>query len=460
MKKKKAPPPIVFIILFLLLGIGMYWWLTHQKPNIPDLPERISMPERISNGARILVTASATSEKQEGVKAFASGDYKTAHAKFEASLQKYPNDPETLIYLNNARIGNKNAFKIGVSVPIGSNVNIAQEVLRGVAQAQNEVNRNSGIDGVLLQVEIANDDNDPTIVQQVATEFVKDPGILAVIGHNASNASIAAAPVYQQGSLVAISPTSAADNLSGIGSYIFRTGSKNQVLAETLARYIIKRGRQTKIAICVDSKSTDNASFKADLTKAMVDAGGKVTPTDCELFPSDLNPTALISQAIRDGADSLVLAPHVDRINQAVKVAQANHGQLALFGSLSLYTFQTLKEGQADVNGMVLAVPWHPTAIPGNLFPSNAVRLWGGAVSWRSATAYDSTQVIITALKLGNTSRDKLQKALSSPGFSVNGATGTIEFLPEGDSKGAAVLVKVQPSSQSNTGYDFVPVSP
>jgi branched-chain amino acid transport system substrate-binding protein len=149
-------------------------------------------------------------------------------------------------------------------------------------------------------------------------------------------------------------------------------------------------------------------------------------------------------------------------------MARANQGRLALFGSLTLYTFKTLQSGQADINGMVLVVPWHPAAIPGNPFPSNAAKLWGGAVNWRSATAYDATQAIITGLKSGNTSRDGLQKALSSPGFSANGATGTIKFLPSGDSlrdsfasrNGAAILVKVQPSSQSGTGYDFLPLRP
>ncbi|HBY75884.1 MAG TPA: ABC transporter substrate-binding protein, partial [Cyanobacteria bacterium UBA11148] len=51
--------------------------------------------------------------------------------------------------------------KIAVSVPMESNLNKAQEILRGVAQAQNEVNRNGGINGMLLKVAIANDENDP-----------------------------------------------------------------------------------------------------------------------------------------------------------------------------------------------------------------------------------------------------------------------------------------------------------
>jgi branched-chain amino acid transport system substrate-binding protein len=52
-----------------------------------------------------------------------------------------------LIYLNNAIVNlnpNRPPRRIAVSVPIGSNVNVASEMLRGIAQAQNEINNKDG----------------------------------------------------------------------------------------------------------------------------------------------------------------------------------------------------------------------------------------------------------------------------------------------------------------------------
>ncbi|NJQ97654.1 MAG: ABC transporter substrate-binding protein [Hydrococcus sp. CSU_1_8] len=106
---------------------------------------------------------------------------------------------------------------------MGSNLNVAKEILRGVAQAQHEINQKGGIGGKLVQVKIANDENSPEIAKQIAKELVRNKKIIAVIGHNSSDASLAAAPIYQEGELVAISPTSVARELSGIGNYIFRT---------------------------------------------------------------------------------------------------------------------------------------------------------------------------------------------------------------------------------------------
>ncbi|MCP2731764.1 ABC transporter substrate-binding protein, partial [Limnofasciculus baicalensis] len=168
---------------------------------------------RISLGDKILLDSVTNSYKEAGIKAVADKNFALAINKFQKSLEITRNDPETLIYLNNAKIGNSKALNIAVSVPIGSNINVAQEILRGVAQAQNEVNQHGGINGMGLKIAIANDDNNPKIGKKLATEFVKNPTILAVVGHNASDVSLAAAEIYQ-GQLVMISPTSFAKTLS------------------------------------------------------------------------------------------------------------------------------------------------------------------------------------------------------------------------------------------------------
>lgn len=423
-------------------------------------------PNQISLGEKILVTADTNHDKQAGMQEFASSNFITAVTKFQLSLRANRNDPEALIYLNNAIVerkviaANQKTFKIAVSVPIGSNLNVTKEILRGVAQAQDEVNRRGGINGSLLRVAIANDENNPTLAKKIAVQFVKDTSILAVVGHNASDASVAAAPVYEKGGLVMISPTSFSQKLSGSGKYIFRTVPNIRFVADTLSRYTIKSDRKTNIAVCSDSLAPDNQSFTNEFISAMFSDGGKFINIGCDFSAPDFNPSAVISQSISAGADGLLLAPHVDRIDLAINVAKANNKKLTLFGSPTLYTYKTLQSGQADVNGMVLAVPWHPAAIPGNSFPSNAAKLWGGAVNWRTAMAYDATQAIIAGLRQNNNTRDGLQKTLSSPNFRVNGVTGTIQFLPSGDRNGSAILVKVQPSDRSGTGYEFVALNP
>jgi branched-chain amino acid transport system substrate-binding protein len=326
-----------------------------------------------------------------------------------------------------------------------------------VAQAQQEINQSGGINNQLLQVEIANDNSVPEVAQQIATEFAKDNSILAVIGHNASEASIAAAPIYQQAGLVMISPTSVAKNLSGMGSYIFRTTPSSKAMATKLAEYIIKSAHKTKIAICYASKTEASQSFQEEFTTTVFENGGQITKIPCDFSDPAFNASTLPAQAISAGAEAVVLAPPLNGVNQAINVLQAAKGRLPIFGSQTMYAAETLKQGQTDANNMVLAVPWHPGLAADRAFTLNAKKLWGGAANWRTAMAYDATLAAITGLKSG-TSRPQVQKALANPGFVLKGATGVVQFLPSGDRLMKVALVKVQPGKESGMSYDFVPV--
>lgn len=460
---KKNDTAILILALLItagLLGVFYWWWVNNQPRSNPGADIfKINLDnsqKQISLGNKILIAADTNSSKQDGVEAFAKGDFQNAKTKFQQALLQNRNDPEALIYLNNASIAKYNPIKIAVSIPIGGNLNVAKEMLRGVAQAQSEAIRDNKLN---IQVVIANDDNNSTTSKQVAREFVNDKSILAVVGHNSSDATLAAVPEYQNGKLVMISPTSDAKALSGIGSYIFRTSLSLPLQAEALTNYAITNARKTNLVICVDAKAEASQSLKNELAATFVQKGGKVAPINCDVSDPTFNANAIVSQAIIQGADSILLLPSIDRLNQGIDVAQANQRRLALFSSSVMYTIQTLQQGQASLNGMVMVAAWHPQALSGKAFAANAVKLWGGEVNWRSATAYDATEAIITGLQASKT-REGLQQVLSKPDFVANGATGSVAFLPTGDRKATPIFVQVQPGAISKTGFDFVPLKP
>ena len=434
----------------------------HSQVKKRQLSTDVQVEPRLSLGEQILIEADNNPAKQLGVQYFAAGNFSEAQIKFANSLQSNPNDPEALIYLNNslAPLQTK-PVTIGVSVPIGGSLGVAKEILRGVAQAQNEVNKRGGIEynGVktLVQVEIANDDNDPEIAKLIAASFVAQPDIMGVIGHNSSNSSLAAAPIYQQGNLVMVSPTSVARELSQAGNYILRTTPSTRILAETLAEYAVKSIRRQKVAICVDSSSPASASFENEFSLSLFELGGEAVVINCDFASQDFNPDRVPSKAIANGAEALLLIPSVNKINQALEVARANQNRLVMLGNHSMYTYETLKIGGSDVKGIVIPTAWHPNATNDSEYNRNALRLWGMEGNWRTATAYDATKALLAGIDSANT-RTELQQVLMNPGFSAPGALGQIQFKPSGDRQIEATLVKVQAGKSSGTGYDFVPL--
>ncbi|MEH2397898.1 ABC transporter substrate-binding protein [Nostoc sp.] len=452
---------IIGIIGVVVGGTVVYFF--RPPPQTCAKKEQYSLNDKISLGEEILLKQDTNPDKEAGVKAFAQGDCLTAIIKFQAYRAANLSDPEALIYLNNAKAALQgNQIKIAVSVPIGESPNIAKEILRGVAQVQNQVNSSNGINGKALEVAIANDDNDPTTASNIATEFVKDMSFLAVVGHNASRASIPAASVYQNAGLVMISPTSYSRNITSIGNYIFLTAPSVSSIVDSISRYAISERKKTNFLICVD-KNPDNRSVKDRFIEAITGAGGTINPIDCNLDDSKFNPQVVLSQAIKRGANALVLALYIDKsrdkTGRSSGLIRANQGQLDLFGTPSMYTDETLERGQ-NINDITTSVPWHPTAFPNNPFASNAMELWKAPVTWRTATSYDAILAIVKGLQQSKT-REDLQKALHSPGFSVNGATGKIQFFTQsGDRTNNSIfLVKVQQISGTDK-YEFAPIQP
>ena len=453
------PPPIVFILLGL--GIIFAWKMgvftgneanrTENNLNIPFVSSpRKSLTNRFSLGDKLLIAANVTKAKKQGISAFGKQNYQQAIDDFQQSLTQYPNDPETRIYLNNAQVAEQQPVKIAAIVPIGSNLDVAQEMLRGIAQAQTEFNQQGG----RLQVQIINDENNSDIAEQVAKTLVKDNSILAVIGSNASNASLAGAKIYQQHGLVMITPTSTSGKLSNFGDYIFRAAPTNNDMANTLAEYVVKTAKRKNVAICFDSQAPDNVTFKDAFIPALLAKGGNHINTQCDLAAPDFNAENSVNNLISSGAEALLLAPHIDKLGRAIDIARANDWKMALLGTFSLNTSKITQSGQGDLNGVVLPVPFHQQQDSAQNFTQEAYKIWGAdtMLTWRTATSYDATKAITLGLQTNNT-RDGLQDTLRQGQLTISGANSLVQFLPSGDRLIKTALVKVK--AESERGYYF-----
>lgn len=397
-----------------------------------------------------------TPERQAGINAIAAGITNEAILQLELSLNKQPNDPEARIYLNNARIGERESHAIAVVVPTSTAINPAKEILRGVAQAQHEINQQGGINGVPLKVAIVNDGNNAADAVAIAQFLVAQPEILGVVGHFSSEVSQAAAEIYQNAGLVMISPTSTAVDLTNLRSHIFRTVPSDAITAKTLSRYQIEQLNQRQAAVIYSSASTYSQSLRSQFETELVAAGGQVVAELDVSQSTDLLGDFVLLKS--HAAEVLVLLTNANTLPSAITVLHQNGGQLPVLAGDSLYNITLLQKVGNNAEDMIIAIPWHSQFNPQDPFAQTARQLWGGDVNWRTAMAYDATQALITALRQ-SPNRAGVQAALSS-NFQATGAAQAISFLPSGDRAQRMQLVTVQPGSRSGTGFDFVPLQP
>jgi ABC-type branched-subunit amino acid transport system substrate-binding protein/tRNA A-37 threonylcarbamoyl transferase component Bud32 len=419
----------------------------------------------LSEGEKILIPGSIRSEKKKGVKAFADGKYTDAISLFEQAREKNPRDPETLIYLNNARIAAQNlpAYTIAVVAPLNSSTNdvnqSGEELLRGVAQVQDEVNQGQKINGKSLTVVIADDADKEDQGTEIAKVLSAKSDILAVVGHFSSSVTLKTAPVYEQEKLVLVSPTSTSEDISKSGDFIFRSVSSDRVAAQSLSSYLLNRVRQQTVAVFYNPGNPYSQSLRKQFQTNFTSGGGKIVD-EADLSSPLFKPDIAVDRAKKLEATGLVLFPNISTRDQAINAIKANRGRYCMVGGDTVYNSQTLKEaGREAVNRLVIATFWHRLNSPNQQFPKDSEILWRAPVSPNTASAYDATRAVIEALKtLPQPTRISVQKALANPSFKIFGATGEISFDNNGDRKELTIqLVAVVPSS-NNSAYEFVPI--
>ena len=455
------------LLAFALVGgiSLMLWALTSRLDSVVQVPSQNTnvassdrLPEavtsRVSAGEEILFS-NPSKDKEEGVAAIAQGNNASAITLLNASLDSDPNDPEAFIYRSNARIADEPSITVAVVAPVGEYSNIGLEILRGAAQAQYDINRNGGIDGTPVRLVLVNDQNDPAIAEPIAQTLVNDNSVLGVVGHYDSDVTLETAPIYETGKLVTISPASTALDLSGVSPYLYRTVPSDSFAAAALSAYMLYYRNNRKAAIYYDSTDDPSGSLR-EAFKGFVTAWGGDVVAEYDLSQSNFDPN--VQQAAEEkGADTLMLAPGVETLPEAAAVIKFNKRRLPILGGDELYNRTILADTGPESLALTVAVPWHLLSKDSvSDFVASSRKLWEGDVSWRTATTYDAVMAIATGLK-ENPTRAGLKAALDSNNFSVESATGPINFLPSGDRFHVDRLVLVKNGTRSGTGYDFVP---
>jgi eukaryotic-like serine/threonine-protein kinase len=431
-------------------------WVSQQMPQVSQTPSiAAAVRQQISSGERVLTNDDSAS-KQNGTEHLAAGQNIAAIAALEKNRSKDRADPETLIYLNNARIPQKSAtYTIAAVLPFKTQTKTANEVLRGIAQIQDQLNQSGGINGKLLKIRLADDQNKPDMAKQIASALVEDPTVLGVIGHGSSDATLAAAEVYKKAELVAIAPLSSAVKLSGFSPFLFRTMPSDQLPAKQLADYVATKLKKKRVAIIYNASNTYSNSLKDEFKNAFFYSSKGEIVSEIDLNQGDFDPADSLKALNQAKAEVILLATNGDKLDQALLLAQLNSNKLPLIGGDALYSSKTLKTGGKSVTGLVIAVPVEQISLDQSRFQQQAKKLWGEGVSWRSALGYDATRALATALTQTD-SRRSLQSALSNREFHAIGATQSIKFTETGDRKGAIQLLRIAPGK--NGGNEFVPL--
>jgi len=155
----------------------------------------------------------------------------------------------TGVYFNYNRL--LESIYIAVVGPIsGSTANVGKSYLAGINMALDTINKNGGIRGKQIKLDIYDDKNNNQLAVKCANEIVNKNRALFVIGHNYSSCSIYAGNIYKKACIPAITPASSHIDVTLENNWYFRLTFNDKQQGQFLA-YYAKRVFDIKESIIV-----------------------------------------------------------------------------------------------------------------------------------------------------------------------------------------------------------------
>lgn len=441
------------IILTGLTGIiGSLIWLS-KTPFIFN-------KERFSQGERSFFISDENSGQIKGNEEFKQKHFKNAETYFQRAVEANPNDPEILIYYNNAKAFAKGRpLTLAVALPLDAKRKVSINGLQGIALAQHEFNSEGGLAGRLLNILIAKDNDNAMQAKEVAQELIKDINVIGVIGHVTSNSSQNALPEYKKANMAMVSPTSSSTELNGSG--FFRTVFSDRLTGEKLADYAINHNIR-KIAVFYKNDAYGR-TFSMAFQNSFESRGGKIVKERIDLMKlkSDHYNSLVQDIILKSQADAAIFCTNTELYDVVLKIIQAQNNILNLPKKLKLLAgdgFISDKILQQSFEGLILALPWFEKEENGKEkeFTKKAKKRWSGHITWDNASSYDATKAFIKAISMSkNPDRKTVLKNLKSVKLAPKETSGDKLSFSEGERKQKPVMVKIVGGKRCPQGEKF-----
>lgn len=301
----------------------------------------------------------------------------------------------------------------------------------GAQLAVEELNAGNVFGGRKLTLRIVNDKGDPATAIAVADSLVRDPSVLAVVGHVYSGATIQAAQKYHD-HLPAVATSATSPEISALGEWIFRVASSDSANAVALARAANEMGRRIAVLYSNDDYGQGLAR---NFISALRAAGGAVAATDPFLDDTDDFRPYLRRMQTR-GVDLVFVAGLQDPAARAIAQAQ-EVGLAARF--LGGDGIEGLAAMGARYEGTAVGVLFHgQMSDSARAFVQRYRARYKEDPDSQSALAYDAVRLLARALQQGHRDPASIRRWLEgvgaqggSPAF--EGVAGKVAFDQNGD---------------------------
>jgi branched-chain amino acid transport system substrate-binding protein len=294
-----------------------------------------------------------------------------------------------------------NTVKIGAFLSLtGATSAYGISAANAINLATEETNRNGGIDGKQVELEIEDDHSNTQEVQGIVDHLIREHRVHALIAEPVSTRAMVGAIVAQLNRTVMISSASVKPELTMQGDYIFRACFISSTEGEAIAKFAADRLKAKKVAIILDEKNDYAVVLAGFFAESFKKLGGEIVSQQ----KYEANATDLSSQmeAIKTAGPDVVFAPGFYTTAPLVAREVKKSGiKATLIGSDGWDSPNLMSGGSEPFEGVYFANHfWVGNEDPlVKKFVADYRAKYGVDPDAGAATAYDATRMLIDAFR-------------------------------------------------------------
>ena len=324
--------------------------------------------------------------------------------------------------------GSANNIKIGAFLSLtGATAAYGISASNAINLAADEVNRNGGIDGKQIQIDIEDDHSNTQEVPDIVNHLVKEHKVHALIAEPVSTRAMVAAPIAQQNQIVMISSASVKPELTMQGDYIFRACFISSTEGDAIAKFAVDHLKAKSAAILLDDKNDYAVVLAGFFAESFMKHGrGRFTEQKYEANATDLSAQM---DAIKAAAPDVVFAPGFYTTAPLVAREMKKAGVKAtLIGSDGWDSPNLLDGGSEPFEGVYFANHfWSGSDDPlVKKFVSDYRAKYGVDPDAGAATAYDAARMLFDAFKRAKSTESAAVRNALAQTKDFPGVTGKI----------------------------------
>ena len=327
---------------------------------------------------------------------------------------------------------------IGFSAPLsGDYAEYGSNFQKAITLHVDEINAAGGVDGRMIEVIESDDRSDSREASAVAQRYVDNDDILAAMASFASTPSMAAAPIYQRAGLVQLCPSCSHPDYTGIGEYMFRNTTTQEIEAPLLAEFTVNFLGAETIAV-VYRQDDWGLSASGNFIARAEELGAEILLNEAFLETErDFRP--LITELASLQPDVLHIAMFYTEAAVLAQQLKSAGLEIPVVTTTSMFNPQFITLGEDAVEGYIIPA----TFFPGNpaphvqAFVASYEDRWEGTPDSFAAIAYDSIGILASAMQYvlddgGDLTREAIKDAMfAMPAY--EGVSGVAAFNEQGD---------------------------